>query len=211
MSFTVHDDSGVPATSRIYFAYSGTRYTQSQADTLAGAVAGSWNASIAPLVATTDTLVGTEVQDLSIDIGVVGVSTPSDAGTRSGTALPAGVAVNVGHVISRHYRGGRPKTFLRAGVIGDLASGTTNQWSTSFITAAKAGWQAFVAGIQGTAGANVGNLKNISYYQGFTPVLNPVTGRTRDVPKLRTGGPQLDDITDAIIRPTLGSQRRRLQ
>lgn len=210
ISFYISDESDIPAGSRIYAAYSGSPITQTNINALATNVAAEWNTNLASLTATTDTLDSIECQDLSSSVGVVGVASPSDAGTRSGTAMPASVAANIGHVIDRHYRGGKPKTFLRCGVIADLHSSETNQWSSTFLTALKTGWQAFIAGVISTANCNIGNVVNVSYYQGFTSVLNPVTGRTRDVPKLRTGSPQVDTITDAIIRPKLGSQRRRL-
>lgn len=210
ISFYISDESGVPAGSRIYAQYSGSPITQTNINALATNVASEWNSELAAMTATTDTLDSIECQDLSSDTGVVGVATPSDAGTRSGTAMPASVCANIGHVIDRHYRGGKPKTFLRCGVIGDLHSSETNTWADAFVSDLKTAWQAFIAGVIATANCNIGNVVNVSYYQSFTPVLNPVTGRTRDVPKLRMGGPQVDTITDAVVRAKLGSQRRRL-
>ncbi|MGH9123011.1 MAG: hypothetical protein ACRDYC_13890, partial [Acidimicrobiales bacterium] len=57
-----------------------------------------------------------------------------------------------------------------------------------------------------------GSLSSISYYKGFTSVLNPVTGRTRDVPKVRAGADlpvPIDTVTALIVNPKPGSQRRR--
>lgn len=208
-SFYINDESGVPAGSRVFFSYSGSPITQTNISALATAIATEWNSNLAAMTATTDVLDSVECQDLSSDLGVVGVATPSDAGTRSGTAFPASIAANISHIIARHYRGGKPKTFLRCGVTSDLHSSSSNDWSSSFQSALKTAWQAWVAGVLSTPNCNLTNIVNVSYYQGFTSVLNPVTGRTRDVPKLRTT-PVVDVITDAAVIARLGSQRRRL-
>lgn len=208
-AWQISDESGIPAGSRIYLSYHGTPPTQSVINSIATGIATAWNSDLAEVTATTDTLDFVEVQDLSSDTGLVGTATPSDAGTRSGTALPASVAVNVQHVIGRHYRGGKPKTFVRAGVIGDLHATSTNTWSDAFIATMTTQWQAFVSSVLGIAGGNLSNIVNVSFYSGFTSVLNPVTGRTRDVPKIRDS-PIVDVITDALVHAKLGSQRRRL-
>jgi hypothetical protein len=203
------DESGIPAGSRVYFSYHGSPITQGNINSLASNIAASWVSDLAGYVATTDTLTEVICQDLSSNTGVVGVAAVSDAGTRSGTAMPSNIAANIGHIIGRHYRGGKPKTFLRAGVVADLHSSDDNQWSAAFISGLKTQWQAFVTDVLATSGANLSNIVNVGYYGGFTSVLNPVTGRTRDVPKVLTT-PNVDVITDAIVRPKLGSQRRRL-
>jgi hypothetical protein len=208
-SWSVSDESGVPAGSRIYLSYHGSPPDQGAVNAVATGIAAAWATNLAPMVATTDTLDLVEVQDLSSDLGLVGSATPSDAGTRSGTAMPASVAANVQHIIGRHYRGGKPKTFVRAGVIGDLHATSTNDWSAAFISAMTTAWQAYVAEILGISGGNLSNIVNVSFYSGFTSVLNPVTGRTRDVPKQRDT-PIVDVVTDALVHAKLGSQRRRL-
>lgn len=210
ISFFTADESGIPAGSRFFTSYTGSAIDQTNITALAASVAAAWGTDLKDTVAETDTLVSVECQDLSSDTGLVGEWTGTTAGTASGQALPANVAVNIGHVIGRHYRGGKPKIFLRAGTVSDLASDELNQWSDSFIASEKTAWQAFVAAVLATANCNLSNIVNVSWYSGFTSVLNPVTGRTRDVPKLRTGSPVIDVITDAIVRPKLGSQRRRL-
>lgn len=209
IAFSISDESGIPAGSRFYASYHGSPPDQAIVDSIATGVASAWNSDLASMTATTDTLDLVEVQDLSSDTGLVGTATPSDAGTRSGTALPASIAANIQHVIGRHYRGGKPKTFLRSGVIGDLHASSSNTWSDAFIAAEKTAWQAFVGSVLGISGANLSNVVNVSYYSGFTSVLNPVTGRTRDVPKQRDT-PVVDIITDAVVHARLGSQRRRL-
>lgn len=208
-SWSVADESGVPAGSRIYLSYHGSPPTQGAIDGIATGIAAAWATNLAPMVASTDTLNLVECQDLSSDTGLVGAATPSDAGTRSGNAMPASVAANVQHIIGRHYRGGKPKTFVRAGVTADLHATSTNTWSAAFISDMLAAWQAYIAEILGISGGNLSNIVNVSFYNGFTSVLNPVTGRTRDVPKQRDT-PLVDVVTDAIVHAKLGSQRRRL-
>ncbi len=50
---------------------------------------------------------------------------------------------------------------------------------------------------------------NVSYYEGFKVVTDPLTGRSRNVSQLRPEGPAVDRITSFSINPKLGSQRRR--
>jgi hypothetical protein len=52
-------------------------------------------------------------------------------------------------------------------------------------------------------------LVSVSYYEGFTSVTNPITGRTKDVSKLRTGGPVVDVVSAIIVANGPKSQRRR--
>jgi hypothetical protein len=52
---------------------------------------------------------------------------------------------------------------------------------------------------------------NVSYYEGFTVVIDPITGRARNVPKLRSSGPLVDGVVGIVINPELGTQRRRGQ
>jgi hypothetical protein len=210
ISWETEDDSGVPAGSRAFFSYHGSAMTQGVANGLAAAVVTAWGDNIAPIVATTDTLTSVTVQDLSSDTGVVAETTATTAGSGSGNAMPPNIAININHVIARRYRGGKPKTFLRAGTVSDVHATLKNEWSAAFIATATTAWQAFVSDVLAASGANLSNIVNVSWYQGFTPVLNPVTGRTRDVAKLRADGPITDVVTDAIVRPKFGSQRRRL-
>ncbi|MGO9750265.1 MAG: hypothetical protein ACLP8S_05560 [Solirubrobacteraceae bacterium] len=50
---------------------------------------------------------------------------------------------------------------------------------------------------------------NVSYYEGFQVVTDPLTGRSRNVSQLRSEGPVVDRITGFSINPKLGSQRGR--
>jgi hypothetical protein len=61
----------------------------------------------------------------------------------------------------------------------------------------------------GWGGAGTLTHLNVSYYAGFTVVVDPVTGRARNLPTPRVT-PLKDAITANIVRSRIGSQRRRL-
>lgn len=146
-------------------------------------------------------------RDLSSDMGNEATAGTPWVGTR-GTALTApGAAVVVAHSISRHYRGGHPRTYLPAGVAGDIQ--TTGLWSTGLVSAVDSAWGAWVAALTGTYGSLVvTNLVNVSYYGPPNRTITGSTGRVRTVSTVRAT-PKVDQITGHVTRAKIGSQRRR--
>jgi hypothetical protein len=153
-------------------------------------------------------LVGTKVTDLSSSTGGLGEHAQSTDGSRPGGQLPGGTCVLVGFVIARRYRGGKPRSYFPWGSETDL--NIRQQWFPELTNAVDSGLATYFSSVIGTT---VGSLTitehvNISYYEGFTSVQNPVTHRWRNIPTPRAV-PLVDNILSfsASLRPS--SQRRR--
>lgn len=193
---------------RIFIHYSGTTPTGSDLNTFCNSVATAWGTNLKSL-ANTNTIQGPiTAQELSTNSGPIGAGTTSNTGTRTGTSLTAATSVNVRFQIARRYRGGKPKVFLPFGVVGDLSNQTL--WGSSFVSAVGTGWANFMTAVLAAGWSGAGTLEheNVSYYSGFTAVVNPITGRYRNVPTLRAT-PVQDTITGYSVDSQVGSQRRR--
>ena len=198
----------VDVESRFFFKYTGTAPTSAQLGTFASSINTSWGTNVKALATSSITLVETTVTDLTSPSSGQGVSASGTAGTRSGAALPLSNAVLNNLVIARRYRGGKPRQYLPYGSVTDLA--TTQSWTTSFQTAFNTGWGNFITAIQGltwSSGSIVGPV-NVSYYDGFTSVQNPVTLRWRNIPTLRVT-PVVDTVLTYAMSLTLATQRKR--
>jgi hypothetical protein len=207
-SFSTGDDASIPAGSRVYLSYSGGAPSSGDLSTLATAVSAAWGDHIAVLVSGAESLHNVTIDDLSSDMGEEGVWEGTVAGSRTTAQLIASACAVVNHKIGRKYRGGRPRTYLRCGTVGDLEG--TNEWVTGFIDDVTAGWEAFIAEILATTGIGItlSNIVNVSYYNGNRVFTTP-TGRARNIPILRET-PLVDNVTSSTTATKVGSQRRRL-
>jgi hypothetical protein len=115
------------------------------------------------------------------------------------------------HQIARRYRGGKPKSFFPWGVVTDFSS--PQLWTSAFANSATGDYATFIAAVRAIAAGSttLSNYVNVSYFSGSTVVINPVTGRARNVPTLRTGGPVVDSIVASTANTRIGSQRRRIR
>jgi hypothetical protein len=149
------------------------------------------------------------VTDLTSPTSHQGANANHQVGTRTGADLGASVCLLENLVIGRRYRGGKPRSYWPFGTDTDLAA--SQVWSNTFQGLVAAALSLYDAGALAiTSGStNIAAPCSVSYYQGFTPVTNPITGRTRDVPTLRAGPLTPDIITSTRISPNLASQRRR--
>lgn len=198
------------AGNRFYIAFSGSNPTVAELVTFCTAVGTAWNGNISPLVDATYTLTEVIAEDLTSSSAAVGNAAVSHIGTRSGAGVPGSTCLVVNYDISRRYRGGHPRGYYFAGVAGDLA--TDQEWSSAFIASAQTNFTNFFASIFAAGWSGAGTLQqvNVSFYESFTTVLNPVTGRTKNPPKVRTAVPTPDIVTAVTPRVRIGSQRRRL-
>ena len=199
--------SPTTAGSRFFLSYTGNAPSATQLGSLASNINLGWVGSLAPHVAVSDSLISVVCTDLSAATGASGEDTTVTPGQAPGAAPPSDACVILNHHITRRYRGGQPKTFLRMGMDSDLTSET--QWSSASQAAFLSAWESFIAGIlsSSSSGIALSNIVNISYYSGFTPFLTP-SGRYRNIPKLRQS-PMVDNIVSTSVNPTIGSQRRR--
>lgn len=202
---TLGEDSNV--TTRLYWIYSGTT-SDSIMTEFALDVATVWTTYIEVHCAAEHALVSVSAEDLTSSIAPIGSWAGDNVGSGSGTCVPAGVSMVVKHLIARRYRGGKPKTFLAGQSDSALADQQT--WAGGAIATMANDWGNFVAEVISGAPGAMGtvNLVNVSYYEGFLAVQNPITGRWRNVPTVRTD-PLIDQITGHLIDAKIGSQRRR--
>jgi len=143
-------------------------------------------------------------RDLSSAMGNEATAGTPWVGTRGTALTPPAAAAVVAHSISRHYRGGHPRSYLPLGVAGDI--NVSGKWATAFVAAVDAAWGAWIASLIGVSG--VTNLVNVSYYGPPNRTITSSTGRVRTVSTVRTV-PIVDPITGHVTRFNIGSQRRR--
>lgn len=205
---TLADATDNNVESRFYLKYSGTPPTAAGLNAFCTTIATGWNTVLAALYHADWTLTSVTATDLSSSSAATGSAAVSHAGTRSGSPLSAGVAFLINFKIGRRYRGGKPRLYQPMGVSGDLLN--LNTWSVAFTASVQSDWSSYITGAladlpSGTTGvAQV----NVGYYAGFTAVLNPVTGRTKDVSKI-LAVPNVDTVTSLAASNIVASQRRR--
>ncbi len=202
------DGTDTDVQSRLFFQYEPAEMlTQDAATTFAdnmyALVAGQlalWHPDV--------TFTEARITDLYSDTAPIGISTGVADGSRSGGPLPAGVATCVSFSIARRYRGGRPRNYLPWGTSTDLA--TPNAWTDGYISDVETAITHITSTFSGDSadGTTIGPHVNVSYYQGFTVNGAPATVR----PKVRSSPratPVVGTITDNVVVPYPGSQRRR--
>jgi len=195
--------------SRFYMGVTGSSSpSPAQLATFSAAVEAAWATHIAPLVYVEQALTSVITTDLDSG-GNEGEWTGTTAGTRSGAALPIGVATLINFAIARRYRGGKPRMYMLAGVDGDLTN--ASEWTATYVAAVVAGWNAFITAISGvTVGPRTTTDQvSVSYYSGFTAIENTRTGRWRNAPNVRTGSIPVDAVTGVSVPRAFSSQRRR--
>lgn len=194
---------------RWFFTYTGTPPMNAACVTIASDVMTFALDEFVPYMPTTSALEEVEVTDLTSPTSGTGVFVAHHAGTNVGGPIPANACVLANLTIARRYRGGKPRRYLPIGTDSDMLSPQT--WESASLANWLAAFNAFIADCETIAvsGTNVAQHVNVSYYESFTAVTNPITGRTKDVPKLRTGGPVIDAISGVSINPKIASQRRR--
>ena len=191
-----------------YYRYSGTAPTTTDLGNLCGAIGGAWVSNCAPVTPVATILTSVTAVDLSSQTAAEGSSIFSHPGTRVGEAMSANDCALVNLHIGRRYRGGKPRQYWPFGVVADMSN--PQSWTTAFQTAvtnAVNGQHAAILGLT-WPGGSVAAAMNISYYEGFKVVTDPVTGRARNVSTPRPT-PVQDQISAFSCNPRIGTQRRR--
>lgn len=201
--------SGEVWLTRFYSSYPGAAPSTSQLATFNNGVVTAFAAHLQSLMTPNKELIEVETTDLSTPSSAQLVTTAAVTGSWAEVPLPLMACAVAGYGISRRYRGGHPRGYWPLGGEGDLASG--GQWSASFLGAATAAVGSFFNDVHSVIWgvSEITTHVNVSYYSGFTVVIDPVTGRARNIPKLRPGGPLVDVIASVNVRPIVGTQRRR--
>lgn len=196
------------AVTRFFIQYSGTAPTQAQINTFAAAVGTAWSTNLKSLSGGNYELLHVEAADLSSATSPIGLATVNIGGTRTGSPLAAATSLVAAYQIARRYRGGHPRGYWPFGVSADLT--TSQQWADTFVSSCNTNLAAFFTAVIAAGWTGAGTLThvNVSYFSGFHVVTNPVTGRARNVPTLRSS-PLVDAVTNVVGRSAPGSQRRR--
>lgn len=190
--------------------YAGGTPTDADLITYAGAVNTAWDAGGGPnsFMSNQIEMTGTTIEDLTSSTSAVGEMAAAIIGSHTDAYLSADAAFVTSYLVARRYRGGHPRGYWPIGVESFLAS--DQQWAAASVTNMTAGVVQFFTTLlaTGLGPAVIANQVNISYYEGFTAVENPLTHRYRNVPTLR-GVPLVDVVQGYLGRSYVGSQRRR--
>jgi hypothetical protein len=134
--------------------------------------------------------------DLTTDTGAVAEVSFSSFGVRTGDFLPSSAALVATCEITRRYRGGHPRKYLPWGTAGTLASGSSRDWDSGFVTACASSFATMLSGMIGITegGTTWATNVNVSYRSGGVVRSSAV----------------VDPIVGIRIAPRICSQRRRL-
>jgi len=198
---------GFLAGSRFFLGYGGSAPTAGNCSTLATDIASLWSSHLASWVSEEWSLTEVDVLDIASLSGSSGQWTGSDAGSSSGTGLPAQSATNVEFDIARRYRGGKPRMYLPCPSNGYQLDPA--HYTSAFVTAVSGAFETFFTDIEALSIGAMGALQhvNVSYYSGFTNVTNS-SGRTRAAPKYRASA-LVEPVNGYACKAVIGSQRKR--
>jgi hypothetical protein len=195
--------------SRIFLEYSGVAPTAAQLVTLADVFMTSFGTNIAEWFSESNSIESVEMTDLSSPTSAFGESTAAAIeGTRAGQALPGATCVLINYGLDRRYRGGHPRSYVPALISTDL--NTEQTWTSATLGDFLTAWTTFAesaVGSEWSGGGTITNV-NVSFFEGFTPVQNPITLRYRNVPKVRVT-PLVDIIATMTANPAPCFQTRR--
>jgi hypothetical protein len=195
---------------RFYMLYSGGPPTATNLTGYAADVGTAWLTAFGARLSHVFSLNEVIINDLTSDTSAEGTAAIGTAGSNAGEPVDVETCVLQNFTIGRKYRGGRPRMYWPLGVDSDLNADFVT-WSSVLLGQLETAWVDFIAAIIALTGFGMLIVEHVSvsFYDGFTPVLNPVTGRTRDVPKYRTGNAVIDLVTSSVFRPEISQQRRR--
>lgn len=202
--------SDLSVSTKMHIRYAGTAPANADLVINVTQLFNSWTTNLAPHTMPNTVLESVTATDLSSPSGGFSEHLGSSAGTSTGIANPASACVVANFPIQRRYRGGKPRQFWPMGRADDLA--TPQAWTTTAVGQYQAALNQLYTSTTAYvwAGATIQGIVAISYYESFTVVIDPVTGRSRNVPKLRPNGPLIDPVTLPVVSPQIGTQRRRI-
>lgn len=196
----------VAASTKLTWRYSGGPPTSTDAQAFASTI---WSnvSSIMDLCVATVSLEAVKVTDLSSASGGVGIHSAVAVGSRTGDEGPGSLCVLTNYLITRRYRGGKPRSYWPFGVAQDLS--TQQTWDSTLLNAISTSLAGFFAAVIGqTQGTTtITDHVNVSYYAGFHVITTP-SGRMKNVSNVRTT-PIVDTIVSWGPSARPGSQRRR--
>lgn len=206
---TTNTDNDYVDVNRIHVHYTGTAPTSGDLTSFATTAITAWASAFCPSMSDDKEVTGLVAIDLTSPTAATAEVVSSTAGALSGAILPADVCFVMAETVARRFRGGHPRMYLPLGDETKLVD--SGHWTAAFITAVELANEGLVVAMAGAGWAGAGTILpvSVSYYEGSHLVTYP-SGRHRDVPTLRGGGPVVDQITNYVGRAKLGTQRRRL-
>ena len=201
------ESTGTELGNRLYFSYTGGPPSAADLASLASAISSAWATSLASLVSSGISLFEVDCLDIASYTGNSGTSTAVHAGSRAGIQAPVQVPFNVQYLISRRYRGGKPKGYFPFGNEGDFA--TPAQWTSGLVGEVGTQFPEFIAALDAlvVGSITITNHISLSYKHLFTNVANS-SGREHAVPNYRPVALH-DIITGYLPKSGMGSQKRR--
>lgn len=205
--FQVGEDTN--ALCRLHQLWSGVTPTAATLNAVAHDIGVLFSANLDILMGIENKLTSVVVTDLTTPTSAVGLDATLRPGTNGGGRLPGEVAMMMNEHILRRYRGGKPRVYWPFGTQADLTD--EQLWNPGILASNLTAMNAFLSGCHAISesGTLLGFNVSISYYSGFTAVVNPITGRTRDVPKVRAVAIPPDVVQSISWHPRPASQRRR--
>lgn len=197
--------------SRMFFTYTGGPPTSTDLTSMAASIAGFWNTLLCPYMVDSSTLVEIGCTDLNVTSGAQGIWSGSHNGGMTGALLPASAAAVIDFKILRRYRGGKPRIYLPAPDATALAN--EQQWTNTFQGNLHTAFNTFISDVTGLSYTSftVQAHANVSYYSGVYTTTPPWRGPGyKYPPKPRSSPVTPDAVIATLVRPTVGSQRRRL-
>lgn len=196
-------------TTKQYFTYTGTAPSNATCIAIATAIRGAAVTDLIPLLSSACAMAQVTVTDLTSPTSGFGEYATETSGSRSGAILPASTCALLSCKVERRYRGGKPRVYFPFGTQPDLQDQQT--WNSAFASAFDTGLTNYVAAVKAIviSGTTISQFVNISYYQGFSSVENPVTHRWRNIPTPRAVAIAPDVIIAYGLNLNIGSQRRR--
>lgn len=189
--------------------YSGTAPSATAMTALCNDVVTQWGSHLAPLTISSGQLNFVTGLDLANPSNPLIQVTASTNGSRSGNALPSSISASLIFYPATRYRGSKPKAWMPFGVESDQTS--SQDWSSTFVSAVNTGWAAFITGLSGASsgGCTLTAQVAVSYYHGKQANSNP-NSRLRYQPTPRAT-PVVLTINSVACGVVFGSQRRRLR
>ena len=205
--FSLGADSNV--LSLLHWEYTGGPPSATDCLNIAAAASNYFKTNCQGLMPSNCNAVGVTCLDIDSTTGNSAFFSNAYAGTIGGALYPGSLCSRINYSIPNRYRGGKPKGFWP---FGDQAQMSSPQaWIGTFIANVNAAFDAFItAFLTETSGTtSISKWVAVSYYSGVnTPTTLP-SGRVKQSPKLRAGGPVKYYITGPSMAARPGSQRRR--
>jgi len=193
---------------RFYVGYTGGAPTPANCLAIAEAIGSVYDSAIIGLQDTNVTLSQVDVVDLSTEYGSSATADVDYHGSGVSGAVDNQIAAVVKFEIARRYRGGKPKMFIPG--IESTYQEDGSHWTEAFCNDMGTAFTTFNSDIaEITEGStDLAGIVNVSLYQGFTAVENPVTHRYRNVPTYRET-PLIDTVESFTCDSLMGTQKRR--